>query len=111
MNEELQVRKLPRKTIIIITIMALICILGFLFINFTKNEKMKDILSTLGHEYITNIKVINKMGVEDKETKIKSTVYKVIFYDNYMKKECIGFIHKSNRGKYSKDLDCKKLNK
>lgn len=107
MSEEIEVRKLPKKTVIIISIMAGICFIGFLFINFTKSEKLEEVLATLGHKNIINTKVINKMRVEDKETKMKSTVYKVIFYDNDLKKECIGFVHRANRGKYSKDIDCK----
>lgn len=106
-QNNIEVRKLPKKTIIIITIMAIICFAGFFFIMTSKNLKMEEVLATLGHKNIADIKVVNKMSVEDKETKIKSTVYKVVFYDNDLNKECIGFIHRSNRGKYSKDLDCK----
>ena len=102
-----EVRKLPKKSILIIFIMALICIIGFIFIQQTKNMKMTEVLSTLGHKNIANIKVINKMNVENKETKIKSTVYKVVFDDLSSQKKCMGFILRSNRGEYSKDLDCK----
>lgn len=106
-SNNIEVRKLPKKTKVIIIVMALLCILGFLFITFTKSMKMKEVLSDLGHNNISGIQVINKLRVEDKETRIKSTVYKVAFYDNILKKECIGFIHRSNDGKYSKDIDCK----
>lgn len=106
-QNSIEVRKLPKKTIIYIIIMAAICFAGFYFIITSKNMKMEEVLGTLGHKNITNTKVINKLSVEDKETKLKSTVYKVIFYDNNLKKECIGFIHRSNKGIYSKDIDCK----
>lgn len=106
-QDNIEIRRLPKKTIIIIVIMATICFLGFLFISFTKSMKMEEVLATLGHKNISDTKVVNKMSVEDKETKIKSTVYKVVFYDNDLKKECVGFIHRGNRGKYSKDIDCK----
>lgn len=107
MSEEIKVRKIPKKSIIIIVIMTILMVIGFLFINMTKSLKMEEALATLGHKNISNVKVINRMQVEDKETKIKSTVYKVIFNDNSLNKECIGFIHRGNRGGYSKDLDCK----
>ena len=107
MTNQVEVRKLPKKTIIIITFMALIMIIGFLFITMTKSMKMEEVLITLGHKNISDVKVINKMSVEDKETKIKSTVYKVVFYDENLKQECVGFVHRANRGKYSKDIDCK----
>lgn len=108
MSNDLEVRKLPKKTIIIIGIMALLAIVGFIFIQQTKSLKMEEVLKTLGHKNTSDIKVINKLSVEDKETKVKSTVFKVIFKDNDLNKECIGFVHRSNDGtKYNKDFDCK----
>jgi hypothetical protein len=104
---EIEVRKLPKKSVAIIIVIALICLAGFVFIQQTKNMKMEEVLATLGHKNIENIKVINKMNVEDKKTKAKSTVYKVVFSDLEQQKECIGFIIRANRGGYSKDLDCK----
>ena len=68
---------------------------------------MEEVLGELGHKNISDIKVINKMNVEDKNTKVKSTVYKIIFFDNDLQKNCIGFVHRSNSGEYSKDIDCK----
>ncbi|TLP38345.1 hypothetical protein [Arcobacter arenosus] len=106
-QNNIEVRKLPKKTVIIIVIMSVICFLGFLFIMFTKNLKMEEVLHDLGHKNITNVKVINKLSVEDKETKVKSTVYKVMFLDKDLNKECIGFVHRSNHGKYNEDFDCK----
>lgn len=107
MSEDLEVRKLPKKTLIIISIMTLLCIVGFVVIQQTKSMKMEEILNTLDHKNVENVKVINKINAEDKETKLQSTVFKVIFNDLDLKQECIGFIIRSNRGKYSKDLDCK----
>ncbi len=107
MSEKTQIRKMPKKTIVIISLVAIIAIVGFIFITTTKNMKMKEVLSTLEHKNISDIKVINRLSVEDKETKVKSTVYKVTFKDMDLDKNCIGFIHRSNKGKYSKDIDCK----
>lgn len=106
-QNNIEVRKLPKKTIITISVMAGICFIGFLFIMYTKSMKMEEVLSTLGHKNISDIKVINKMSVEDRETKVKSTVYKVAFFDKNLNKECSGFVHRSNHGEYSKDIDCK----
>lgn len=107
MSETIEVRKLPKKTITIIVIMTIIMSIGFLFMTTTKNMKMEEVLGNLGHKNISGIKVINKMSVEDKKTRIPSTVYKVVFTDKDLQKECIGFVHKANRGEYSKDIDCK----
>lgn len=107
MSEKIEVRRMPKKTITIIIVMSVVTILGFLFVMTTKNMKMEEVLKPLGHANITNMKVVNRMSVEDKETKIKSTVYKVAFFDRDLNKECVGFVHRSNHGKYSKDIDCK----
>ncbi|MGB0989465.1 hypothetical protein [Halarcobacter sp.] len=107
MSHNVEVRRLPKKTVVIIAIMSIATIIGFGFIMMTKNLKMEEVLSSLGHEKISSIKVVNRMSVEDKETKVKSTVYKVTFFDETLNKECIGFVHRSNDGKYSKDIDCK----
>ncbi|WP_072680420.1 hypothetical protein [Arcobacter sp. LA11] len=107
MSNEVEIRKMPKKTIVLISIMTLIALAGFIFITTTKSMKMEEVLSSLGHKNIIDIKVINKLSVEDKETKIKSTVYKIAFKDIDLNKDCIGFVHRSNKGKYSKDIDCK----
>ena len=104
---EIEVRKLPKKTIIIIFILITIFLIGFLFLKTMKEAKMLEILNTLGHENVNKIEVINKLSVEDKETRYKSTVYKVRFDDEATNKTCIGFIHIGKNKKYSKDLDCK----
>lgn len=107
MNHNVEIRRLPKKTIVIISIISFITILGFIFVTFTKNLKMEEVLNTLGHKNISDIKVVNKMSVQDEITKVKSTVYKVAFFDETLKKQCVGFVHRSNEGKYSKDIDCK----
>jgi hypothetical protein len=107
MSENIEVRKIPKKSIIIIVIMTAIILAGFVFITITKNMKMEEVLLNLGFKKISHLKVVDKISVEDRVTKIKSTVYKVAFIDNIEKKECAGFIHRSNDGKYSKDIDCK----
>lgn len=107
MSKEIKIRKLPKKTIVIICAIAIISLVGFTFITTTKNMKMEEVLSSLNHTNIQNIRVVNKLSVEDKVTRVKSTVYKVTFDDLDLNKQCIGFIHRSNYGKYSKDIDCK----
>ncbi|MCP4969726.1 MAG: hypothetical protein GY932_03900 [Arcobacter sp.] len=107
MNEPLEVRKIPKKSIFLIVLIILISVVGFLFITVTKNMKIKDILVTLGYKNIEDVKVINKLNVENQESKLKSTVYKVVFIDKNLNKKCVGFVHKNKYGKYKKDIDCK----
>jgi hypothetical protein len=107
MMENKEIRKLPRRTIIIISVLILAGIAVFTILKTLKQDKMTEILSTLGHSNIQKIEVINKLSVEDKETRYKSKVYKVRFYDNDINKTCIGFIHMGRYNKNTKDFDCK----
>ena len=102
-----EIRKLPRKTIIIIAVLILAGFAVFTVLKTLKQDKMTEILSTLGHPNIKKIEVINKLSVEDKETRYKTKVYKVRFYDNNLNKTCIGFIHMGRYNKNTKDFDCK----
>uniref|UniRef100_UPI0040473AF0 hypothetical protein n=1 Tax=Aliarcobacter sp. TaxID=2321116 RepID=UPI0040473AF0 len=102
-----QVRKLPKKTIIIIGVMIVIAAAIFFVLKDLKEQKLTEILATIGHKNVKDLKVINKLSVEDKETRYKSSVYKVMFYDNNLSQSCIGFIHRNRDGSYTKDFDCK----
>ncbi len=107
MSENIEVRKLPKKTIISILILVILGLMSFFILKELKEEKMSEILLSLEHKNIKDIQVINKLSVEDKKTKYKSTVYKVKFFDKDTTKTCIGFIQLKRDNTYSEDLDCK----
>lgn len=102
-----EVRRLPKKTTFSITIIILIAIAIFFVLKNLKEQKITEILASIGNTNIKSLEVINKLNVEDTETRYTSTVYKVIFYDNDLKQTCIGFIHRNRDGSYTKDFDCK----
>lgn len=102
-----EVRKLPKNTIIIISTIITIALIIFFVLKDLKEQKLAEILATIGHSNIKNLEVINKLSVEDTQTRYNSSVYKVIFYDNNLNKTCIGFIHKEKQEHYTKDFDCK----
>ena len=101
-----QVRRLPKKTVIVISILIVLAFAIFYIIQDLKEKKITEILATIGHTNITQLKVVNKLNVEDKETRYQSSVFKVIFYDNDLKQSCIGFIHQERNEQYTKDLNC-----
>ena len=101
-----QVRRLPKKTVIVISILIAITFSIFYVVKDLKEKKLTEVLATIGHKNITRLKVINKLEVEDVETKYKSSVYKVLFYDNDLNQSCIGFIHKERNNAYTKDFNC-----
>ncbi|MCR1814964.1 hypothetical protein [Aliarcobacter butzleri] len=102
-----EVRKLPKKTVIIISLIVSIAIVIFLVQKTLKEQRFAEILETLGHTNITELKIINKLNVEDVQTKLKSNVFKVKFFDKDLNQTCIGFLHKEKDDLYSKDFDCK----
>ncbi|MPL62510.1 hypothetical protein SDC9_08130 [bioreactor metagenome] len=102
-----EVRKLPKKTVIIISLIVSIAIVIFLVQKTLKEQRFAEILATLGHKNITELKIINKLNVEDVQTKLKSNVFKVKFFDKDLNQTCIGFLHKEKDDVYSKDFDCK----
>lgn len=107
MKDEIEVRKLPKKTIFSILIIVILGIAVFFTLKIFKEQKMIEILSSLGHNNVKDMQVINKLNVEDKKTKYKSNVYKVRFFDSSLNKTCIGFIYFGKNNNYSKDIDCK----
>ena len=104
---ETEVRKLPKKTIISILIIGILGIGIFFLLKGLKEQKLTEILATIGHNNIKSVEVINKLSVEDTETRYKSSVFKIKFYDNDLKQTCIGFIHINRDKSYTKDFDCK----
>jgi len=68
-----EVRKLPKKTIIILSFIASLMFGAFFILQTLKIQKMSEILVNLGHQNIKNLKVVNKLSVEDIQTKIKSS--------------------------------------
>ncbi|MCT7645054.1 hypothetical protein [Aliarcobacter butzleri] len=102
-----EVRKLPKKTVIVISLIVSIAIVIFLVQKTLKEQRFAEILGTLGHTNITELQIINKLNVEDVQTKLKSNVFKVKFFDKDLNQTCIGFIHKEKDDLYSKDFDCK----
>ncbi len=102
-----QMRKLPKKTVVVISIIIAIAFAIFYIIQDFKEKKITEVLSSIGHKNIKHLKVINRLEVEDAETRYKSTVYKILFYDNDLEQSCIGFLHREKNAVYTKDFDCK----
>ncbi len=92
-----ETRKLPKKTIVIISIIIALGIFIFIWLEVLKNQKFNEVLADLGHKDIKNLKVVNRINVEDTITKEKSYVYKLTFFDNTLNKTCIGFVSKTKR--------------
>ena len=69
-----QVRRLPKKTVIVISIIIAIAFVIFYVIKDLKEKKITEVLATVGHANITQLKVINKLNVEDKDGVFDHTI-------------------------------------
>ena len=78
-----EVRKLPKKTVFTIALIIIIAIAIFFVLKFTKEQKLTEMLATIGHNNIKSLEVINKLSVEDNETRYKSSVYKYTWLNYY----------------------------
>ena len=58
-----QVRKLPKKTVIIISILIAIAFIIFYVIKDLKEKRITEVLATIGYTNIKQLKVINKLNV------------------------------------------------
>ena len=65
-----ETRKLPKKTIVIISIIIALGVFIFIWLEVLKNQKFNEVLSDLGHKDIKNLKVVNRINVEDNMTLI-----------------------------------------
>ncbi|RXJ82301.1 hypothetical protein [Arcobacter sp. F2176] len=101
-----EVRKIPRKSIIIIVVLIILAIVGYLLITLSRDAKITEVLSSLGYKNVSNVTVYNVSQVEDEETRIRSKLFKVGFTNEETKQECYGFINEHN-GKFKKEIECK----
>ncbi|MFA7083177.1 MAG: hypothetical protein WC141_01440 [Arcobacteraceae bacterium] len=107
MSQNIPVRKIPKKHIFVIALTVIIGV-AFYFISTTlKEEKLREVLATLGHPNISKITIFKTHKVEDPEVNKKGSLYSLEFTDNDLKQVCRGFILYNYKKEYSKDIECK----
>lgn len=104
----IEIRKLPKKTIFIISIMILVSFSFMYLVSISKELKVQDYLHTLGYSNVTNITVYNKSEVQDGNSKEKGYLFKVKFDNLNNNQVCKGLIFTYLRNSNIKqDIDCK----
>jgi len=107
MENNIEVRKISKKTWIWISIIIILGAISFFIVENGKSGKAEKVLNELGYTEISNVKVYSITQVENIDTKIQGYKYFVKFRDNKEDKECKGFILKDFKHNVDKDLDCK----
>jgi len=108
MNNNYEVRKLPKQTKIIFAVLSILALGIYFLVENTKSRDAKIILLNLGYHNISNFKVYSKTKVEDKVTKVQGDKYFVTFTNNITKQDCRGFILKDYKKNIDQDISCKK---
>lgn len=103
---EVEVRKIPKRSIIIIVVLIILAIVGYLLITLSRDAKITEVLNSLGYKSISKVTVYSVSQVEDEKTRIRSKLFKVGFNNDETKQECYGFINEHN-GKFKKEIECK----
>ena len=108
MSQNVEVRKIPKKSIYIIIGIVLLGGLALLATSLSQQMKMEEILQTLGYDNVTSITIYNKTPVQDDATGQRSELTKLNFKDLNTNQECFGFVLKDKKTrKYTKNIDCK----
>lgn len=106
---EKEVRKLPKKTIIIIGVLIVLGIISFVLASAGKATKATKILAKLGIENVSNVKVYATQEFLREDINVKGMKYTVSFFNKDTNEECKGFILKDYKNNVEKDLLCSKV--
>ncbi len=105
--EEIKVRKMPRSTMIYISILVIAGIIGFFIVMSGKETKVEKILAEVGYPKVANVTVFGEHEFMNKDTHIKGKQYSIEFTDLNTGKTCRGFVFRDYKRNNMKDLECK----
>jgi len=105
---EPEVRKLPKKTIIYMTVIAIFGVLWFFMVSYGQTNKVTKILHTLGYKNIENVKVYANHEFLREDINVKGYKYTISFTNLDAKENCKGFVLKDFKKNVTKDLNCEK---
>lgn len=106
MENEIEVRKISKKTWIWMGIIIVLGIVVFFLVESGKVSKAEKVLYELGYKQVSNVKVYSITQVENVDTNIQGYKYFVKFRDMEVNKDCKGFILKDFKQNVDKDLIC-----
>jgi len=104
-----EIRKIPKKTMIIISSLIALGIISFILAKATKATKATKILKELEYTNISQVRVYRTQEVLNEEINIKGIRYNVSFFNNDTQQKCKGFIVKDYKNNLFEDLLCEKV--
>ncbi len=106
-----EIRKLPKKTFILIGILILLGIASLFLVASGKATKATKILDTLGYKNVKDVKVYASHEFLREDINVKGYKHTVSFVNLDTNEECKGFILRDFKNNVEKDLSCQKINK
>ncbi len=106
---ENEVRKLPKKTIIIIIILTILGLIWIFLVSLGQAKKVTKILTTLGYTNVSKVKVYANHEFLREDINVKGYKYTISFKDLNKNEECKGFVLKDFKRNVTKDLICTKI--
>ena len=106
---ETEVRKLPKKTVVIMIILSVLGIVWYFLVSNGQSTKVTKILHTLGYDKVENVKVYANHQFIREDINVKGYKYTVSFTDLNKNEKCKGFVLKDFKKNVDKDLICTKI--
>ena len=106
---EVEVRKMPKKTIFITIILITLGIVWYLLVANGQSTKVTKILSKLGYDEVRNVKVYANHQFIREDINVKGYKYTISFLNLKNSEQCKGFVLQDFKRNVDKDLVCTKL--
>jgi hypothetical protein len=108
MQEQYETRKLPKKTIIWISLIIAFGVSFVLYNSMVQSYKIENILKDNGYKNISNVKVYASHDMVSHKNDDKGVQFTISFDNNDTKKHCKGFIIIINHtNRLIENFDCK----
>jgi len=106
---ENEVRKLPKKTIVIMVILGILGLVWFISVAYGQSVKVTKILNTLGYKNVSDVRVYANHQFLREDINVKGFKYTISFTNLDTNETCKGFVLKDFKRNVEKDLICKKI--
>ncbi|MEA3290318.1 MAG: hypothetical protein U9Q04_09100 [Campylobacterota bacterium] len=104
-----EIRRLPKKTVIFISVIIVMGIITFFLTSAGKSVKAEKILYTLGYKNVADVKVYATHEFLREDINVKGYKHTVSFTNLDTNEQCKGFILKDFKRNVEKDLICEKM--
>jgi hypothetical protein len=106
---ETEIRKLPKKTVFLMIILAGLGIIWYFLVSTGQSSKVTKILHKLGYDKVIDVKVYANHQFIREDINVKGYKYTISFTDLNKNEVCKGFVLKDFKRNVDKDLICTKI--